>query len=52
MNNHKYKLDRTSIFKKDLKKAQKRGFNMKLLDDIVEKLLCGESLPEKTKTTH
>lgn len=49
MNNHKYKLDRTSIFKKDLKKAKKRGFDMKLLDDIVEKLLCGEPLPEKNK---
>ena len=52
MNNHKYQLDKTSIFKKDLKKAIKRGCNIKLLDDIVEKLLCGEPLEEKTKTMH
>lgn len=49
MNNHKYTLDHTSVFKKDLKKALKRGCNMKLLDDIVEKLLCGEPLPEKNR---
>ncbi|MDE5584501.1 MAG: type II toxin-antitoxin system YafQ family toxin [Ruminococcus sp.] len=49
MNNYKYELDRTTIFKKDLKKAKKRGCDMKLLDEIVEKLLCGEPLPEKNK---
>ena len=49
MNNYKYELDRTTIFKKDLKKAKKRGCDMKLLDEIVEKLLCGETLPEKNK---
>ncbi len=47
MKNYKYQLDRTTIFKKDLKKAKKRGCDIKLLDDIVEKLLCGEPLPEK-----
>ena len=47
MNNYKYELDRTAIFKKDLKKAKKRGCDMKLLNDIVEKMLCGEPLPEK-----
>lgn len=48
-NDHIYQLDRTNIFKKDLKRAIKRGCNIKLLDDIVEKLLCGEPLPEKNK---
>lgn len=46
---HIYQLDRTTIFKKDLKRAIKRGFDIKLLDYIVEKLLCGEDLPEKNK---
>lgn len=49
MNNHIYQLDRTTIFKKDLKKAIKRGCDIELLDFIVEKLLCGEPLPEKHK---
>lgn len=48
-NEHIYQLDRTNIFKKDLKRAIKCGCNIKLLDDIVEKLLCGEPLPEKNK---
>lgn len=47
MSKHIYELDRTTIFKKDLKKAIKRGCDIDLLEDIVEKLLCGETLPEK-----
>lgn len=47
MSKYIYQLDRTTIFKKDLKKAIKRGCDIDLLEDIVEKLLCGESLPEK-----
>lgn len=46
---HIYVLDQTSIFRKDLKRAKKRGCDMNLLNDIVEKLLCGEPLPEKNK---
>lgn len=49
MNSHIYKLDRTNIFKKDLKRAMKRGCNIDLLNDIIEKLLCGEALPENNK---
>ncbi len=49
MSDYKYTLDRTAIFKKDLKKAIKRGCDIKLLTDIIEKLQNGESLPEKTK---
>lgn len=49
MSNHIYQLDRTTILKKDLKKAIKRGCDIELLDFIVEKLLCGEPLSEKHK---
>lgn len=45
----KYEVDRTAKFKKDLKKAIKHGCNMKLLDDIVNKLQNGECLPEKNQ---
>ena len=37
----------TGKFKKGLKLAKKRGLNIKLLDDIVEKLLNGIPLEEK-----
>ena len=45
----KYKLVLTGKFKKGLKLAKKRGLNIKLLDDIVEKLLNGIPLDEKNK---
>ena len=44
-----YQLDRTGIFKKDLKKAIKRGCDIALLNEIVDKLLRGEPLPPKNK---
>lgn len=43
---HIYQLDRTNLFKKDLKRARKRGCSMALLDEVVETLLCGEKLAE------
>lgn len=49
MNKHKYALDLTSVFKKDLKRAKKRGCDMALLNEIIEKLRDGEPLPEKNK---
>ena len=45
MNNHKYQLDTTVIFKKDLKRAKKRGLNLDLLYEVVNKLQNGEKLP-------
>lgn len=44
-----YKIIATGKFKKDLKTVIKRGYNIKLLDDIVTKLANGEKLPEKNK---
>lgn len=43
----KYELVLTGKFKKGLKLAKKRGLNIKLLDDIVEKLLNGIPLDER-----
>lgn len=39
-------------FKKDLKLAKKRGYNLELLYDVVDILARQEPLPEKTATTH
>ena len=36
-------------FKKDYKRIIKRGYNPKLLQDIIYKLANGEQLPEKNK---
>ncbi len=41
-----YKIIQTSRFKKDLKTAIKRGYNMELLDKVVTMLSNGETLPE------
>lgn len=44
-----YKIMATGKFKKDLKLMIKRGYDMKLLDEIVTKLSKGEQLPSKNK---
>lgn len=36
-----------STFKKDYKRIVKRGYNVNLLNDIIQKLAKGEKLPEK-----
>ena len=46
-----YRIKPTSLFKKDLKKAQKRGYNMELLAEVIRLLASGETLP-KIKITH
>ena len=45
----KYNITITSAFKKDLKRIQKRGYNMALLDEVVTMLANGETLPPKYK---
>lgn len=47
--NKKYELDFTNTFSKDLKRAKKRGYNIKLLSAVVDKLQNGEPLPEKNR---
>lgn len=44
-----YRIVATGKFKKDLKTVMKRGYNMKLMDEVVTKLSNGEKLPEKNK---
>ncbi|MBQ8316102.1 MAG: type II toxin-antitoxin system YafQ family toxin [Lachnospiraceae bacterium] len=44
-----YRIVATGKFKKDLKTVIKRGYNMKLMDEVVTKLSNGEKLPEKNK---
>lgn len=43
----RYSVKPTTKFQKDLKRIQKRGYNISLLTDIIKKLANGEQLPEK-----
>ena len=43
----KYRIERTSRFKKDYKLIQKRGYDIRLLQELVTILAKGEPLPEK-----
>lgn len=44
-----YNIRPTSKFQKDLKRIQKRGYNIALLTDVIKKLAVGEKLPEKNR---
>lgn len=44
---NKYKIVRTSKFKKDLKTVKKRGCDLNLLEAVVDKLAAGEKLDDK-----
>lgn len=45
----KYGIVLTSLFKKDLKTAKKRGYDLSLLNDVVNTLASGNPLAEKYK---
>lgn len=45
----KYIIKPTNKFQKDLKRVQKRGYDLNLLKEIIKKLANGETLPEKNK---
>ena len=45
----KYKIRPTVKFQKDLKRVQRRGYNIALLTEIIKKLADGEALPEKNR---
>ena len=47
MKSTKYIVKSTSQFKKDYKRAVKRGANVRLLQEVVELLAMGEPLPKK-----
>ena len=44
-----YAIRPTTKFQKDLKRLEKRGYNLSLLTDVIKKLANGERLPEKNK---
>ncbi len=43
----KYELRTTTKFRKDYKRCKKRGYNMSLLEDVINILLEGCELPEE-----
>ncbi len=45
----KYTVKPTTKFQRDLKRAQKRGYDISLLTEIIKKLANGETLPEKNR---
>lgn len=44
-----YSVRPTTKFQKDLKRIEKRGYNIALITDIIKKLANGEQLPEKNR---
>ncbi len=44
-----YSIRPTTKFQKDLKRIQKRGYNISLLTEVIKKLANGEQLPEKNR---
>ena len=45
--NNKYEIVQTGRFKRDLKLARKRGYDLSLLGVVVDMLAAGNELPEK-----
>lgn len=43
---NKYIVKYTTQFKKDYKLAKRRGYNIQLLQEIIEKLASGEQIPD------
>ena len=45
----RYKIRPTSKFQKDLKRVQRRGYDLSLLTAVIRMLAAGEALPAKNK---
>ena len=45
----KYVVKPSSRFAKDLKTVKKRGYDISLIKDVIEKLADGEKLPQKNR---
>ena len=43
----KYTVKPSTKFQKDVKRIQRRGYDISLLTEIIKKLANGETLPEK-----
>ena len=48
----KYQIEMSTRFKKDYKLAQKRGYDISLLKEVIDILANGEQLPEKYVDHH
>lgn len=48
-NEQKYGIVPTAMFKKDLRLAKKRGYDLSLLNNVVDMLAMGQTLAEKYK---
>ena len=44
-----YAVKPTTKFQKDLKRIQKRGYDLSLLTEVIKTLAAGQPLPEKNK---
>lgn len=44
-----YSIRPTTKFQEDLKRIEKRGYNISLLTEVIRKLANGKQLPEKNK---
>lgn len=44
-----YSIRPTTRFQKDLKRLKKRGYDISLLAEVIDKLAAGETLPEKNQ---
>lgn len=44
-----YRIRPTTRFQKDLKRIQKRGYDLELLTEVIRKLATGEELPPKNR---
>ena len=44
-----YAVRPSTRFQKDLKRIQKRGYDLALLTDVIKKLAAGEELPRKNR---
>ena len=49
---NKYKIVQTGRFKKDLKIARKRGYDLSLIGNVVDLLASGCELPDKYEDHH
>ncbi len=45
----KYKIKSSTKFTKDLKKIQKKGYDLNLIKSVIQIIANGEKLPEKNK---
>ncbi len=45
----RYQIQQTALFKKDLTRIRKRGYDLSLIGHVVDTLAAGDSLPPKYK---